>query len=177
MDAAARCREYGDHEDGPVDRQSGSRRAGAGFAAPRRRCEMAGRRRSDSHGNACRHLASSRHATGRPDDAGVAAAGRVRRIQQISYETAIPIVEPPSQRSAPEIIAVSASVTVPAAPADAEQEESSETLFAFDRPFRTVYSGGGSTGGIVQTSASVAVPPLAGRRNTDGPRLGRARGR
>lgn len=82
-------------------------------------------------------------------------------IQQVSYETAIPVTEPPSQRSAPQIIAVSAPVTVSAAPADADQEESSETLFATDRLFRPVYSSQGSTGGIVQTSASVAVPAAA----------------
>jgi hypothetical protein len=81
-------------------------------------------------------------------------------IQQVRYETAIPVTEPPSQRSTPEIIAVSAPMNALAPPLD-EEDEASETLFAVDRPFGMASSGRGSSGGIVQTSASVAVPPGA----------------
>ena len=78
-------------------------------------------------------------------------------IQPVSYETAIPVVEPPSRKSTPEIIAVSAPLTAAAPPPADEQEDPGETLFAADRPFRTARPGRAFTNGIQRTSAGVAI--------------------
>jgi hypothetical protein len=79
-------------------------------------------------------------------------------IQRVSYETAIPVVEPPSRKPTPEIIAVSAPVSVPASSTADDQDEPTETLFAIDRPVRTTSSRYGPTGGVLRTSASVGSP-------------------
>ncbi|MGH7174080.1 MAG: BBP7 family outer membrane beta-barrel protein [Gemmataceae bacterium] len=81
-------------------------------------------------------------------------------IQPVSYETAIPVEEPPSRKPTPEIIAVSAPLTVATPPANEEQEEPFETLFAVDRPFRTASSGRVFMGGIQRTSAGIVVPAV-----------------
>lgn len=76
----------------------------------------------------------------------------------VSFETAIPAVEPPSPRPSPQIIAVSAPVMEPAAAPAEEQDEPTETLFAADRLFPNADAARAVNGGIVQTSAGFTVP-------------------
>ncbi len=73
-------------------------------------------------------------------------------------ETATPPIAP--YRSPPEIIAVSAPVTAPAALSAGEQEEPADTLFASDRSFPTRGAKYASSGSIVPTSASVVSPAV-----------------
>jgi hypothetical protein len=76
----------------------------------------------------------------------------------VNFETPI-ATETASRPGSPEIIAVSAPVTSAASPPPAEsEEEQTETLFAMDRPIRGTVAGRRSSGGIVQTSATVAAP-------------------
>ncbi len=85
-------------------------------------------------------------------------------LQLASFETPLPTVptaEPTSSRPAPQIIAVSMPVNSPAPPTAEEQEDQSETLFAVDRPFRPRAPVRGSSSGIVQTSATTAIPAVA----------------
>jgi hypothetical protein len=90
-------------------------------------------------------------------------------VMPVSYEVPIP-TEPQSPRPQQEIIAVSAPVALPEAPATQEQEESIDSIFAVDRslfpsstpPYPPLNGGGrGGSGGIVQTSANVVVPAVA----------------
>jgi hypothetical protein len=78
-------------------------------------------------------------------------------IQTVSYETTTSVAEPPVQRPAQEIIAVSMPVSAAAPPPGDVEDDPSETLFAADRPFRKA----SSAGVIQQVSASVAVPAAA----------------
>ncbi|HTU91087.1 MAG TPA: BBP7 family outer membrane beta-barrel protein [Gemmataceae bacterium] len=78
-------------------------------------------------------------------------------LQPVSFETSIPGDEPPPRTPPPDIIAVSAPVMEPAALPTGEPDEESDALFAVDRPFaRAAMRPPGR--GIIQTSASVAVP-------------------
>lgn len=82
------------------------------------------------------------------------------KIQPVSYETPIPVVEPPARKPTPEIIAVSAPLSVPTSPASEEQDESGDTLFAADRPFRRASSVRPFSGGVLRTSAGAVVPAV-----------------
>jgi hypothetical protein len=79
-------------------------------------------------------------------------------ILPASFETAIPVMEPPSHHPTQQIIAVSAPVQGPAAPPAEEQDETSETVFAADRPFPSAVPARAANGGIVRTSAGITVP-------------------
>jgi hypothetical protein len=80
-------------------------------------------------------------------------------LMPVSFETVAPAAAP--RRPLP-IIAVSAPVSAAppplAVPPTEEQEDQSETIFASDHPYSA--AAGASGGGIVRTSASVAVPAV-----------------
>lgn len=79
-------------------------------------------------------------------------------IQPVSYETAIPVVAPPSPKPTSDVIAISSPLGPPAPLPPEEQEEVGETVFAAERPQRRAASPRAATGDILQTSATVAVP-------------------
>jgi hypothetical protein len=82
-------------------------------------------------------------------------------IQQVGFVTAVPVAAPPSHQPLPEIIAVSTPLTKAAPPSVEDPDDSSETLFAADRPLRRRTP---ARGGIVQASAASAASagPMAG---------------
>jgi hypothetical protein len=71
-------------------------------------------------------------------------------------------VAKPNSRPGPEIIAVSSPIVTPVTPPSPAEEEE-ESLFAVDRPLRTISSTRrAGSGSVLQTAARTSTPPAAG---------------